>query len=128
MGIFFLVGRLLLGGYFIMAAVNHFSNLKDMTGYATSKKVPLPMTAVAVTGLMVLFGGLSIFLGVFVHVGIWVLIIFLLGVSVMMHDFWLEKEPGKRMNDMINFNKNMALVGALLMLLSVSVPWAMSLF
>jgi len=63
----FLLGRILLGGYFIKNGYNHLKNLNMLTGYAQSKGVPMPKIAVFVTGLMLLFGGLGILLGVYVH-------------------------------------------------------------
>jgi uncharacterized membrane protein YphA (DoxX/SURF4 family) len=128
MEIFFLIGRLLLGGFFIYSGFNHFDSLAALTGYAASKKVPMPKTAVAVTGPMLLFGGLSIFFGVWVHVGIWVLIVFLLGATYGMHGFWTMVDPMQKMNERVSFMKNIALIGALLMLLTVATPWALSLF
>jgi hypothetical protein len=34
-----------------------------------------------------------------------------------MHDFWRAEDPGQRMADLINFSKNLALVGAALVLM-----------
>ena len=66
-------------------------------------------------------------LGVYPKVGIVLLIIFLLGASFPMHDFWNAKDPQAKQADLINFMKNTALVGALLMLLLLPRPWPMSL-
>ena len=56
-----------------------------------------------------------------------ILIIFLLGVSFQMHNFWKLDDPQTKQIDMINFTKNMALVGALLMFLRLPHPWPMGL-
>jgi uncharacterized membrane protein YphA (DoxX/SURF4 family) len=66
-------------------------------------------------------------LGVYPVVGIILLIIFLLGVSVQMHAFWKIDDAQAKQADMINFTKNMALVGALLMMMLLPRPWPMSL-
>jgi putative oxidoreductase len=60
-------------------------------------------------------------------VGIILLIIFLLGVSFQMHNCWTVADPQVKQIDMINFTKNMALIGALLMFLLLPHPWPMSL-
>ncbi len=60
-------------------------------------------------------------------VGIILLIIFLLGVSFQIHSFWKPDDVQMKQIDMINFTKNMALVGALLMFLLLPHPWPMSL-
>ena len=60
-------------------------------------------------------------------IGIIQLIIFLLGGSFQMHKFWTVADAQRKQIDMINFTKNMALVGALLMFLLLPHPWPMSL-
>jgi hypothetical protein len=44
-----------------------------------------------------------------------------------MHNFWKLEDPQLRMADKINFMKNMALLGAILMLLAIPSPWPLSL-
>jgi putative oxidoreductase len=124
----FLIGRVVFGGYFIYSGISHFYRLDQMAGYASSKNVPMPKAAVIVTGLMLILGGLSIFFGVFVTVGIWILILFLLGVSYMMHAFWTVADPMARMGDMVQFTKNIALIGALLMMFAIPLPWVYAAF
>jgi putative oxidoreductase len=123
----FLIGRIIFGGYWLMAAVNHFKNLNHMSDYAKAKGTPLPKLAVAGTGVLLLAGGLSMLLGLYAPVGIALLIVFLLGVSVQMHSFWKVDDAQLKQIDVINFTKNMALIGALLMFLLLPRPWPMSL-
>ena len=52
---------------------------------------------------------------------------FLLSASPIMHDYWHAQDPGQRMNDQINFMKNLALLGAALALLGVEEPWLASI-
>jgi uncharacterized membrane protein YphA (DoxX/SURF4 family) len=123
----FLIGRIIFAGYWLMAGFNHFTHFEPMAGYAKAKGVPAHKLAVAGTGVMLVLGGLSMLLGVHPNAGIVLLIIFLLGASFPMHDFWNAKDPQAKQADLINFMKNMALVGALLMLLLLPRPWPMSL-
>ena len=123
----FLIGRIIFGGYWLMAAVNHFKNLVHMSEYAKAKGTPLPKLAVTGTGALLLVGGLSILLGVYPAAGIALLILFLLGVSIQMHSFWKVDDAQMKQIDIINFTKNMALIGALLMFLLLPRPWPMSL-
>lgn len=119
----FLIGRILLGGYFIYSAYNHFKNLKNLTAYAASKNVPMAREGVIVSGLALFFGGATILTGMAVVVGMWVLVVFLIVASFSMHAFWKHPAGMDRMNDEINFTKNMALVGALLVIIAlVMVP------
>ncbi len=119
----FLIGRIMLGGYFVYASYNHFKNLKGLTAYASSKKVPMAREGVVITGLMLFIGGATILTGMAVVVGMWLLVAFLLSASFSMHAFWKHPAGMERMNDEINFTKNIALAGALLVIIAlVMVP------
>jgi putative oxidoreductase len=123
----FLIGRLVLGGYFILGGYNHFKMLNMMSGYAQSKGVPTPKAAVAFSGLLLFIGGLSILLGVYPTIGAVALVLFLVPVTFMMHAFWKVQDAQMKMGEQINFMKNLALLGAVLMLLSIPQPWSTSL-
>lgn len=122
---FFLAGRILVGGYFIMSGYKHFAHLGNMTGYARSKGMPMAREGVLLTGVMMLAGGLGVLLGVYVHPSIYFLVVFLILAAFTMHRFWTESDPMAKMGDQINFMKNIALAGALLMMLSIPLAtWA----
>ena len=127
MEIAFLVGRIIVGLYFLYNAFNHFTKTDMMAGYAGSKGVPAPKLAVLGSGLLLLIGGASILLGFYPKIGIVAVVLFLLGVSFKMHDFWAVQDPNQKMSDQINFLKNMALLGAALMFLAIPEPWPYSL-
>lgn len=122
----FLLGRLLFGGYFIMSGINHFKKTNQLSQYAASKKVPKADIMVQASGAMLLIGGTSILLGIKPKLGTAAVIGFLAGVSPIMHDFWKAEQPEQRMNDMINFTKNMALAGGAIALMGVEEPWPAS--
>ena len=52
-----LIGRIILGGFFIYSGVNHFVGFGMMTQYAKMKGVPFPAVAQGATGLMLLLEG-----------------------------------------------------------------------
>ncbi|MBI2145907.1 DoxX family protein [Candidatus Woesearchaeota archaeon] len=124
--ILFLIGRVIVGLYFIMNGFNHFAKMKMMVGYAKSKNVPLAKLAVPATGLLLLLGGLSFLLGYYPQIGVLLIAVFLIPVSFIMHNFWAVP-PEQKMVEMVNFMKNMALLGSALMFLAISTPWAFSL-
>lgn len=126
MNIPFVIGRAILGGYFLYSGINHFKNRQMLAGYAGSKGVPYPEIAVPATGALLLMGGASIALGVYPKLGVAAVIAFLASVSPSMHAFWSETDPNKRMAEMVNFTKNTALAGATLALLGVEEPWPAS--
>lgn len=118
----FVLGRILLGGYFIMSGFNHLKNLGMLTGYAQSKGVPMPKMAVLATGFMLLFGGMGILLWVFVGWSILLLSVFLIVTTFKMHQYWKIQDPMQKMGEMVNFHKNLGLLGALFIILKVLLP------
>ncbi|MDY6761802.1 MAG: DoxX family membrane protein [Candidatus Nanohaloarchaea archaeon] len=106
-------GRALFGLFFIFNGLNHFMKREVMAGYAESKGVPMAQFMVPLTGLLLLAGGLSIVAGAYVGVGVVLLLLFLLVTTPTMHNFWAVGEEQKQ-DEMVNFLKNMALLGAVL--------------
>jgi len=122
----FVLGRAIFGGYFAWSGLNHFINKGSMAQYAGAKGVVAPETAVPASGAMILTGGLSVVAGVKPRQGLALIIGFLVPVSLQMHRFWEVEDPAQRMSEMINFTKNMALVGAALALMQIEEPWPIS--
>ena len=119
MNIAFLIGRIIFSAFWLMSASNHFTKLNDMSQYTKAKGVPFPKLAVAGSGVLLLLGGAGVRLGVYPTVGIILLIVFMLGATVT--------DQQMKQADRINFLKNMAISGALLMLLAIPQPWLFSL-
>lgn len=114
----FLVGQVILGAYFILAGVNHFTKSKDMIGYATYKKLPMPGPAVYVSGLILLLGGVGVLTQTMLTWSYSLLALFLVVAAITVHNFWTQKDAQAKMTDMIQFQKNMAIAAALIMLLA----------
>ncbi len=127
MELLFLLARILFGGFFIINGINHVLKSDTMVPYAASKGVPAPKYAVIASGILILAGGLGIVLGVYVEWAVALLVLFLLVVTFMMHNFWTIQEPQARMMDMVMFMKNIALLGAALAFLFIPTPWVFSL-
>jgi putative oxidoreductase len=127
MEIAFLVGRIIVGLYWLMGAVNHFTQVKSMVPYAKMKNVPFAEIAVPGTGVLLLVAALSIITGFYPIVAVVALVIFLVPVTFMMHNFWTIEDQMAKMSDMIMFTKNMSMLGYTLILLGIPQPWAFSL-
>jgi putative oxidoreductase len=112
------LGRILFGGYFTYNGFNHFKMLEMMSGYAKSKGAPMPKISVAFTGLLLIAGGLSMLFDVLPGIGLIALALFLIPVTFIMHAFWKVQDPAAKMGEMVNFTKNLALLGAVLILLA----------
>jgi len=129
MGFFLLLARILFAAIFIQSGFGHMANTDQMGEYVKSKNVPLPKVAVFLTGVMILLGGISVLLGLWVKVGAWLLIIFLLPTAFIMHDFWTVDDPQDQRNEQIHFMKDIALAGAafliwFLYITVTHVPWS----
>jgi uncharacterized membrane protein YphA (DoxX/SURF4 family) len=127
MEIAFLMGRIIIGLYWIYGALAHFTQAKSMVPYARMKGVPFADMAVPGTGVLLLIAGLSILTGIYPVIAVAALTLFLVPVTVMMHNFWTVEDQMMKMNDMLMFTKNMALLGYTLVLLAIPQPWPFSL-
>jgi len=123
----FVLGRAMFGGYFAWNGLNHFLNQRSMSQYAAAKGVGKPEAAVPASGAMILAGGFSVATGLRPRQGLALIVGFLVPVSLQMHRFWEIQDPSQRMSEMINFTKNMALVGAALALMQIDEPWPVSI-
>jgi putative oxidoreductase len=122
----FLVGRVLFGGLFLYNGLNHFLHFTATRGYCAYKGVPLPAASTVISGLWLLAGGASVVLGFRPEIGLTLIVMFLLVVSPKMHAFWTVADPTHRLGEFINFTKNLAMVGAALMMLAIPRPWPYS--
>lgn len=118
MNIVFWIGRIIVGVYFLFNAFNHFGQLNMMTGYAQSKGVPAPKLAVIVAGVLLLLGGLSVLFWQYLFWGMIALVVFFVPVTFTMHNFWAIEDQQTKMVEMVNFTKNMALLGFALIVLA----------
>lgn len=119
MEVLYLIGRLIVGAFFLMNAMNHLRHTQMLTGYAASKGVPAPKLAVVGTGLQILVGGLMVLVGWHVWVGALILVLFLVPVAFTMHNFWAIQDAQTRLIETIQFWKNLAIAGALLMIMAL---------
>jgi len=109
-----LLGRVLYVAIFILAAPGHFS--AGTIGYAASHGVPLASIAVPLSGMIALAGGLSILLGYRARWGAWLIVLFLVPVTIIMHNFWAVTDPNAAQMQQIMFMKNLSMLGAALMI------------
>ncbi len=109
-----LLGRILYSAIFITAGPGHFT--AGTIGYAAAKGVPLASLAVPISGAMAILGGLSILLGFKAKYGAWLIVVFLVPITLMIHNFWTVADPMARQMQYLNFIKNVSMLGAALMI------------
>jgi putative oxidoreductase len=109
-----LIGRILFALIFIVAAPRHFSH--EGVQHAADLGVPMARILVPISGVMALLGGLSVALGYKAALGAWLLVGFLLPVTLMMHAFWNQADPIASHVQQAMFAKNLAMLGAALLI------------
>jgi putative oxidoreductase len=107
-------GRILFSAIFIMSGFLHFSQTE--VDYAAQAGVPMAKLLVPASGVLALVGGLSILLGYKAKVGAWLLVFFLVPVTLMMHNFWAVKDPMMAQMQMGMFLKNVTMLGGALLI------------
>jgi len=105
---------ILLGLFFIINGINHFLNRHTVEEYARRRNLVSPVIMVKLSGVLLIFGGLSLMSGVLFYVGIGALCVFLLIASFSIHRFWAEKKRDMRMLEFMHFLKNFAILIELL--------------
>jgi putative oxidoreductase len=106
-----LVGRVALGAIFIVSGLGKLAAWQGTAAYAGSKGVPEVLLAIA-TALEVL-GAISLIVGFRARWGALALLVFLVPVTLVFHNFWAVPAAQQQM-EMANFLKNLGIGGGLL--------------
>jgi putative oxidoreductase len=114
MKILVLIGRILFALIFLAAAPRHFSN--EGVSHAAELGVPFAGLLVPIAGVMAVVGALSVATGYRASMGAWVLIAFLIPVTLGMHAFWKMTDPYLRHIQLSMFAKNLSMLGCALLL------------
>ena len=85
------LGRFFFALIFLIAAPNHFT--RQTIAFSASQGVPLASIAVPLSGVLAIAGGLSILLGYRAKLGAWLIVLFLIPVTLMLHKFWTVQDP-----------------------------------
>jgi putative oxidoreductase len=108
-----LLARFFFSVIFVTAGFDHFT--KQAVAYAAAQGVPLASIAVPLSGLLAAVGGLSILLGYRAKIGAWLIVLFLVPVTLMMHKFWAAPNPTMAQLQMVMFMKNVSMLGGALL-------------
>ena len=109
------VSRALFSLIFIAGVVGHFSS--GEIAQAAAHGVPFATILVPLSGILALVGGVSILLGYRARFGAFLLLLFLVPVTLVMHKFWGIADPQMAMMQKIHFLKNTSLIGACLLVM-----------
>ncbi|MBU3002643.1 DoxX family protein [Paraglaciecola arctica] len=109
-----LLGRLLMGGYFILPGIQKITHYQTMTDYMLAHSVPVSAVLLPVTIIIQITAGLAIIIGFKGKIAAFLLAGLTLVISLYMHDFWTLAEGIERSHETQNFFKNMGLMAGLL--------------
>jgi len=109
-----LAGRQLFSIIFIISSAGHFN--PEVIESAARHGVPLPEVLVPLSGMIALVGGLSVLLGFQTRIGAGLLVIFLVPVTVMMHNFWASTDLLTHRIEQAMFLKNVTMLGGALVI------------
>ena len=116
MEIILLVGRAIFGLYWVSAAIQNLLGLEKAAPNAGSHGVPFPKFSFIATAPVMILSGLSITFGFYSWVGAVALIAFLIPASILRHHFWDVEDRQEALGERRDFEKNMALIGACLLI------------
>lgn len=107
-------GRALLSLIFIMSGVHKMTAWSETVTKMESEGMHMaPLMLIGAIAFEVL-GGLSVMLGIRARIGASFLIMFLVPTTLIFHDFWTYEGEEQQMQ-MINFMKNLSILGGLLL-------------
>ncbi len=110
-----LVGRILLGLFFVIAGFEKITGFQGTVGYIQSAGLPLPQLGAIIAILIELGGGLMLVFGFYTRWAAYALAAFSLVAGFLFHGFWAVPEAQK-MGQFINFWKNVTIAGGMLVL------------
>ncbi|PZQ99527.1 MAG: DoxX family protein [Cereibacter sphaeroides] len=116
---FILIGRIILGLFFVIAGIRNFLHFSERIAGETNYGWRLPASLVALGFAAQIVGGLSVLFGIMAAWGAALLILFLLAVTPLFHNFLLFKGEA-RLPHLYFTLVNCALIGYCLMVIGTA--------
>ena len=108
------LGRVAFAAVFVVFAPADFT--QQGVAFAAQQGVPLPGVLVPLAGLISLAGGLSVILGYRARLGAWLLVVFLVPVTIILHNFWAVTDPMMAQMQLGFFMGNLSRLGGALLI------------
>lgn len=108
-----LVARVLLAYIFVLSGSGKIAEFAGTAGYMASQGMPFAELFLVGAIILEIGGGLSVALGWKARWGALALIVFTLPTTLIFHPYWAVEAAQAQMQ-MIQFNKNLAIMGGLL--------------
>jgi putative oxidoreductase len=111
-----LIGRGLLGLYFIVPGITKITGFAGTTEYMAAHNVPLIPVTLVITIILQIAGRACLAIGYRTRTMAFMLAGLTLIISVFMHNFWAMEAGMEQAHEMQNFIKNLAIMAGLLAL------------
>lgn len=113
-----LLGRILLAFIFLQSGFDKVLNYYKTINLMGARGIPEPQILLPIAIAALFIGGMMILVGWKARWGALALIVFMIPATLYFHGFWTYPEP-LQLNQFHHFVKNMAVIGALLMILGM---------
>jgi putative oxidoreductase len=113
------LGRLCLAAIFVIQGFQTARNPAGPAKRAEHLDLPDPEAAARTNGTVMALAGSAVALNFWPRIAEFVLALLLIPTTLVGHPFWKESDPQQRSSQKIQFEKNLALFGALLLLVTM---------
>src|SRR5262245_21702586 len=97
---------------------NKIPNFETVSQFMAAEGVPMPRLMLVGAIVFLIVGGISLIVGYKARFGAALLLVFLVLATYFFHDFWTVSDPKAQQEQMIQFMKNLALIGAMLLIVA----------
>ena len=112
--ILIIIGRFLLGGYFLQAGIRNFMKMPLHTSILEKKGIPMPRESLILALAVQVLGGAMVAFGVFPAIGAIGLILFTIVANYLYHNFTLY-QGDERQSHLGSVLTNLGMIGGLLL-------------
>ena len=113
-----MIGRILSCAPFIALGIGRLVDLEGSTRHTASKGIGPARPGVIASGVAFVVGGVSVLFGIWGDLGALLLMITLIPLTFLVHQFWAERDPNAKQMELAMFMKNIALIGGCVLLFS----------
>lgn len=117
-GMMALLGRILLGWFFISQAVQRINEWRAMIILVEVKRIPLGQVSLAMSLIAMFFGSIGLVTGFQTRFSAFALIVCTGSWIAVVHDFWTIQNPVVRQAEFLIFSLGVAIIGGLLSLIA----------
>ena len=121
MDVLALVARILFVMIFLSSGLmGHLGPGRQMlTQFTAARKIPSPAFVVPFSGVWIVVGSVSVLLGIYGDVGSLMIALFVVSTALFMHPYWKESDEQSKMQEQVQFSKDLGLAGGALALFVV---------